>query len=97
MASGSAALMEQARGEQAPTESPGQDRQEPLALLQALARAPAQRSLRRARQARRLSLARRLQADRDRRQTPYLQTRRARCRPWRRARWLEPGGSAARG
>ena len=39
-----------------------------LAVVEALARAPAQRSLCRARQARRLSLARRLQADRDRRQ-----------------------------
>ena len=41
---------------------------------QAVARAPAQRSLRGARQARRLSLARRLQADRDRRQAPHPQS-----------------------
>ena len=88
-----------ARGKErrpARAEGPGQDRQGPQAVLQAVAGAPAQRSLRRARQARGLSLARRLQADRDRRQGALLEERRARDRSRRRARRLEPGGGQAR-
>jgi 23S rRNA (uridine2552-2'-O)-methyltransferase len=49
-----------------------EDEEEPHRLAEALARAPAQRSLCGARQARRHALARRLQADRDRRQVPLL-------------------------
>ena len=82
--------------QRARSQGPGQDRQGPLAVLEALARAPAQRSLRRARQARRLSLARRLQADRDRRQASPAQARRAGGRSRRRARRLEPGRGEAR-
>ena len=58
---------------------------------QALARAPAQRPLCRAGQARGLPLARRLQVDRDRRQVSFPQARRARRRSRRGARRLEPG------
>ena len=69
-----------------------EDRQAAHGLLAALARAPAQRPLRGRGQARGLPLARRLQADRDRRQAPPAEAGQARRRPWRRARRLGPGG-----
>ena len=60
-------------------------------------RTPAQRSLCRPRQARRISLARGLQADRDRRQISFPQTRCAGGRSWRGSRRLEPDRGQARG
>ena len=71
------------------------------AVLELLARAPAQRSLCRAGQARGLSLARGLQAHRDRRQAPAAQAGRAGRRSRRRARAAgarsPPSASARRG
>ena len=80
----------------APAQGAAQDRQAAHRLLAALARAPAQRSLRGRGQARGLPLARGLQADRDRRQAPPAQAGQARRRPRRGAGRLEPGGGRAR-
>ena len=75
--------------ERAAAQGAAEDEEEPHRLAEALARAPAQRSLCGARQARRHALARRLQADRDRRQVSPAQARRARGRSRRRAGRLE--------
>ena len=72
-----------------------EDRRAAHGLLAALARAPAQRPLRGRGQARGLSLARGLQADRDRRQAPPAQAGQARRRSRRGARRLDPGGGAS--
>ena len=66
------------------------------AVVAALARAPAQRSLRRRVEARRHALARGLQAERDRRQVSSAEAGRRRRRPRRRAGRLEPDRGRAR-
>ena len=73
-----------------------QDGAQAQGFVAALARAAAQRSLRRGLEARRLSLACRLQADRDRRQASLPEAGQRRRRPRRGARRLEPDRGRAR-
>ena len=73
-----------------------QERRQAKTVVKTLAGAPAQRSLCGAGQARRLPLARGLQADRDRRQAALSQARRDGGRSRRGARRLEPDRGQAR-
>ena len=76
-------------------QDPDQEEERPEGIVAPLAGAPHQRPLRAALQGRRLPLARRLQADRDRRPLQSAEARHEGHRPRRRARRLVPGGGRA--